>query len=147
MSRNSSKPTLKVTTTAAGPPLKLRIKLGSASPATPKAKAADVKKEEKEEESKTEDSEQTEEFESEDTKSITSEVDEVYYENYRKLERMTARQRAMVGNETALEFEGGLDVLNQKPKKELTEEEIMKKAELEFEGGLDVLNQKPKKEL
>ena len=63
-----------------------------------------------------------------------------YYENYRKLERMTARQRAMVGNETALEFEGGLDVLNQKPKKELTEEEVITNNRNNNKAVLEVLS-------
>ncbi len=66
-----------------------------------------------------------------------------YMENYRKPERMTARQRAMVGVEGAsfpedradFSFKGGIDAVREarRPKKALTEEQLARKAELNEE--------------
>ena len=65
-------------------------------------------------------------------------VEVVYGNNSKNPERMTARQRAMVGEDrddpgTSFTFKGGIDQVFAKPKKELTSEQLLKKAELNEE--------------
>ena len=71
--------------------------------------------------------------ESEDTKSIDSDStldnDNFVRSQQQRPERMTARQRAMVGSGVGVEFEGGLDRRQKKEPKELTEEDVIRKAE------------------
>ena len=73
-------------------------------------------------------SEDTKDVESEATKSYDSLSDTEEEFDGRRPENLTARQRAMPA-----EFEGGLDALNPRTKRELTEEELVRKAEVNAE--------------
>uniref|UniRef100_A0A7S2T3F6 INO80 complex subunit B-like conserved region domain-containing protein n=2 Tax=Chloropicon primus TaxID=1764295 RepID=A0A7S2T3F6_9CHLO len=95
------------------------------------------------------DDESEEENFNEDAVMYADDIEVVYGKSSRRPERLTARQRAMVygeddGSQAAgqaagasdqgqFNFKGGIDSVFAKPKKQLTAEELMKKAELNEE--------------